>query len=628
MSLSDLTLKGEGIEATLGSGITQLDEELTIEGSPTLSLGLLDGPRELLDSGLLDHDGNGRLDAALDVRLSGVHYRLAGISKSGDSFGLTFEDRTVGLLREQRGAFKVDRGAMTHVDFARLLVERVRARFVTGEPGPVEKALTGRSGRLASKRRREEQDDRRKPGIADAARVTVKGVPADTEQLRVMNDVMTEAVRHDPPTLALVTLVAAIIIECEFRNVQGSGADRISYGVIQNIPGTSAGVNGTFTREQALDIAYSVKSALLPPGPTSAGGLIKVANQRPTISPGELADICINGVGVGDPGYVGKVNGRQEEARRIIEAYTGGTLPSTGSGGSSRTRIPQLTRGTPDAPNEDSWTCLQRIAGDYGYRCFAVDNAIYYLSDESLMGSRPRMTLSEDAAGVDWIDWEWSPRKAVNQTTVSCRAAAWQAPPGSVVVLEECGPADGRWLVSSFSRSRFSPQASIELRRGTELLRPKIPTETVEQPTRGGSGGSGETGSSSSPVQQMMSVTLDARYSGTQSIFDQFVTPFMRQRGLNAGSAKRSPAENASVGGSPTSDHLSTNSNSYAIDYPTSSGEGAARELASAMGHSGWQPDSYDRFTITVGGRSFSVQILWGGAIDHGDHVHVGIRVG
>jgi peptidase M15-like protein len=105
----------------------------------------------------------------------------------------------------------------------------------------------------------------------------------------------------------------------------------------------------------------------------------------------------------------------------------------------------------------------------------------------------------------------------------------------------------------------------------------------------------------------------------------KFVEPFMLTRGLSAGSGKRTPAENARVGGSSTSDHLTTKRTTAARDFPTYSGEDAARALAKAMGIRAWQPNSYTTYPVTAGGHSFRVQILWGSAIKHGDHVHVGV---
>jgi len=117
-------------------------------------------------------------------------------------------------------------------------------------------------------------------------------------------------------------------------------------------------------------------------------------------------------------------------------------------------------------------------------------------------------------------------------------------------------------------------------------------------------------------------------WGGSNDVMAQFVEPFMVKRGLPIGSGKRTPAENKSVGGSSTSDHLTTRTTAAARDVPTSSGEDDARALAHAMGFGAWQPNSHDSFSVSAGGRSFSVQILWGAAIKHGDHVHVGIGAG
>jgi hypothetical protein len=115
-------------------------------------------------------------------------------------------------------------------------------------------------------------------------------------------------------------------------------------------------------------------------------------------------------------------------------------------------------------------------------------------------------------------------------------------------------------------------------------------------------------------------------WGGSGDIVHQFVEPFMARRELPIGSGKRTPAENRAVGGSPTSDHLTTRVTTGARDFPTFSGEDDARALANAMGNSGWVPNSFDSFSIRVGGHGFSVQILWGARIDHGDHVHVGVN--
>lgn len=118
-------------------------------------------------------------------------------------------------------------------------------------------------------------------------------------------------------------------------------------------------------------------------------------------------------------------------------------------------------------------------------------------------------------------------------------------------------------------------------------------------------------------------------WGGAKDIFDQFVIPFLHGKwGLPIGSQKRTPAENDAVGGSKSSDHLTTQTTTFATDFPTLNGEEATRALAGAMGNSSWQPNSYASFDVKVDGHACEVQLLWGGDIGHGDHIHAGIQLG
>jgi hypothetical protein len=119
-----------------------------------------------------------------------------------------------------------------------------------------------------------------------------------------------------------------------------------------------------------------------------------------------------------------------------------------------------------------------------------------------------------------------------------------------------------------------------------------------------------------------------AHWGGSNDVIKQFVEPFMTQRGLPLGSGKRTPAANLAAGGSATSDHLTTRRTSGARDFPTFEGEDDARALAEALGISGWQPNEFQTFSLAAGGQTFSLQILWGAGIGHGDHVHVGMTRG
>jgi hypothetical protein len=118
----------------------------------------------------------------------------------------------------------------------------------------------------------------------------------------------------------------------------------------------------------------------------------------------------------------------------------------------------------------------------------------------------------------------------------------------------------------------------------------------------------------------------EPHWGGSNDVVDQYIEPFMVKRGLPIGSGKRTPAENTAVGGSATSDHLTTKTTTMARDFPTLTGEDDARALTASMGFGSWQPNSHTSFTFSAGGHNWRGQVLWGAAIDHDDHVHVGIQ--
>lgn len=109
-------------------------------------------------------------------------------------------------------------------------------------------------------------------------------------------------------------------------------------------------------------------------------------------------------------------------------------------------------------------------------------------------------------------------------------------------------------------------------------------------------------------------------YHGTEALVKQVVDPIA---GIKASNYKRTPEHNASIGGSPTSDHLTTNTRSYAADYGTTNGEPIARRIAKGLGIKNYTTGNYNHYIVKIGGRRFRVQILWA-VPGHHDHVHFG----
>lgn len=102
-------------------------------------------------------------------------------------------------------------------------------------------------------------------------------------------------------------------------------------------------------------------------------------------------------------------------------------------------------------------------------------------------------------------------------------------------------------------------------------------------------------------------------------------------RGLPAGSRDRSRAENQRVGGSAGSMHLEdagVGRGQEALDIPTTASQGGWDQYRKLVRDLGLKPNSggFTTGTIKRGGKRFRVQVIFGDAHDHGDHIHVGFR--
>lgn len=450
--LSGLTIDARPVKMLLGERLTDANLERTVEGSSTLSLNVWDGDRGVLNSSVL---GTRLMERKCRVKLDGLGYIINGVGKSGDQLTLTGEDEIVADLKRHGKKNPVRGKNVTAPVFCAMLIRAAGKKVILLDAGSesLKKSSKAQSRRSAGKK---------------LGSVTVKGKRADAQQKRVMHAVLSEASRikgaKGKPILALV---AAIIIECEFKNVQGSGADAISFGVIQAIPGTTAGPKGTFTRAQALDPAYSTRAALLPPGPTSSGGLIAGHKKYPNESIGQMADRAINGLGVGDPGYVGKVDGRKAEAEAIIRAFDAGLLGElTDEGPKPKASAMERKRG------ESTWACTRRLLEEIGWRVFTREGVVILASEPALYRAPAAMTVDRDTDFWD-PDFEWAEGLAVNELSGQIPADRYEADPGETVQVRDPAQVDDKWLLASASVSLVDPDAPVSI----SLRKPQPPQE-------------------------------------------------------------------------------------------------------------------------------------------------------
>ncbi|WP_246137356.1 LysM peptidoglycan-binding domain-containing protein [Myxococcus llanfairpwllgwyngyllgogerychwyrndrobwllllantysiliogogogochensis] len=100
-----------------------------------------------------------------------------------------------------------------------------------------------------------------------------------------------------------------------------------------------------------------------------------------------------------------------------------------------------------------------------------------------------------------------------------------------------------------------------------------------------------------------------------------------RTLGIPVTSEKRNAQQTQSAGSSTRSDHYTGNTNAYAVDFGVrgAKGDQLARQLAQKYGIPESNIGTFNKHTIEVDGKKYSVQLLWK-VPDHYDHVHLGIR--
>lgn len=119
---------------------------------------------------------------------------------------------------------------------------------------------------------------------------------------------------------------------------------------------------------------------------------------------------------------------------------------------------------------ENSWTCILDLANDVQYRAFFISGTFYWISEDDLFKQKPEYTLTEFMDGITSIDGEYHMGKGNGSVTINARVGRWMAPPGKIVVFENMGPWNGRWLVSDYSRSLFNLDAEITLKKPMPIL--------------------------------------------------------------------------------------------------------------------------------------------------------------
>lgn len=591
-SIDDLTFKGDKFKAHIGeAAILAAPLTRTIEGASSLQLVIHDPKGELRHSKLLD--------SKFDIKVDDLWFRYSGAKRQDrDTIVLLFQARNVDRLRIAPGPLQGKRGTYTRAEFwASQVVNEVKGSKIPlwipelHEVQPIENASQART---AAK----QVNVTRGKGLDTGAGLKVKGVPASRSQLDAGERVLRVGASLNAPRGALV---ASICSGTQENNMEAATND------------------GYFALQEATEAMFNVDAYDLEACAKIAftrgfwhAGLIDSINAG--LTPGEAAQEM---EGSAYPDLYGQW---QDQAEEWVDAFLGDSGLSTSA--TVTTTEPYNFQRKAD---ESIWANGQRLFGEVNWRLFEAAGVIYAITEPELMGSKVRMRVSDTAPGIDSVTFDYINGKKQDTVTVTCRARAWAAPPGSVAAVHGQGPVDGRYLVSTIDSDLLRPDEpiSVTLKRAHKPLpepAPETSTKTIGGGTSvGGGGGAGD----------LADLSIDTtpgapHWGGSADLIHAIVDPIAKKHGVSAGGTKES-------GHTAGGDHDPAQTSAFACDYSGGDMDAFAREVATVMGDAD-VVHSYTSISVEAGGVSFAVQVLWQlsnpspgpGDYAHTGHVHVG----
>lgn len=460
--------------------------ERTIEGASTETLTVRDPDRKLLAQLEFDEDTQ-KLRETEPLMIDGDPFALVKVAKQGGDFDWVFEDAAVAALRKANAVRKARRGDVTRAQFNRSLVESVRPRIPFFAP---ELNMPQPKQDRPKREQREVEKAGKNPGFDRGARLVIKGRRADGEQRRILEIAMAESDDLNAPHDARKALLEALIQESSVRDLNYS-ADGLSEGPLQLTYGTSRSL-GISQHDIPRQIREFLRNGFWRHRPK---GAIELARQA-GLSAGAIAQMCQGSAGTGSD--YAKWGG---EAEAIIDAWGGGATSSERGGTVTYEKDYYFTVGRPHGPRgEDYWDATGRMAEEVGRRRFVVDGEFWWISEEDLFARPVGLKISEDTPGIESIDFDIDNGKRVKECTVECLLDGWDGSPGGLVEITDPGPQKGKWLIATITGDRFSPHATVTLRkpiRERPEPRGELVTRSVDpNDPEAVAGGDGDPGSS------------------------------------------------------------------------------------------------------------------------------------
>lgn len=467
VGIEKLTLRGATLTSMLGPRIVRADVRQTLDNPLTITLDIWDKGRELLTSGLLDDK--------IRIVLGAQAFVMIRVAKNGDLLTLEFEDADVAGLRTQTTPIKAERGTTSRIDFVkRMLTEKgaPKLRWVidAGAPG----SITVEKNPLALT-----ETEKRKPGPFQSTKV--KGAQATQEQIDNIKVVL--GYLYDEGATQEQLAITTMVVTAESRWINNPGGTGSSVGLFQQIDGYK--IPGGFTNIDRLDRRQAAEAFFV---------RLKAAMTALPNQPMHIYGQAVQRSGAGkESAGAANYGPWEDESKDTASAWN---RAYGGSKAEVATSMYEFRRGGFGGEPESSWECLGRLADEVQYRRFIVEGIFYFLPDELLVGTGPRLVLSETSRGMlTPIDFDMDEGVDPQTCTFSIHTEEWYAPVGTCVETIDLGPGNGVWLVNATTGSLLRPdEQEIELIRPRAVLTepPNDSTVDIADSEGGRSAGTGE----------------------------------------------------------------------------------------------------------------------------------------
>lgn len=585
----------------------------TMDGASTITVTVNDHHRKILRSGIVGNGGDDTFPG-LDINFDDLWFRLAQVSKSSDNLDFVFEDRIVAYLRQHKTPRKASRRDMTRAQFIHSMVREVKSTPIQfySPAENVTPAIASVDTNTTSRRKK------KKSGFHKKSKLQVKHNKANPRQIDVGDTILSVAADMGASPKVMQVAIAVATQESTLNPNIGQDYKKSGHiGAFQqdSAPGSMWIKLGGATGNLETDTKAFITEA------------IKKEKQFPKADAAQLGELIQY---PGEPSPIWTIYSRtltewMDEAKEWVKQFNGG---GGGSQTGERRKQYYFMRGQPDGPKgENTWDASNRLAQEVNWHRFVVGNTFFYVRDADLMKQKPIDTLSEDDPGVDYIDFDMDLGKPVQEATITCRAVRWAAHPGEVVVLEDSGPANGRWLVQEISKKLFDPTATITIRQ---------PHGSLKEPAPGTISVSNSTPAKAGTVGKAILVAGADGGQNPGAVTKQHVLRFVE---LMAGALGKTiyittgTNHNQMTTSGNVSDHWSGNAadlgsaaNNFRVggkggdDVARAAAEVLGIKLKDVTGNWVWHPWDYR-------GVSYRVQVGWKEPDgSHRDHVHVGVE--